>query len=477
MSVLQSFRRDRRGNVAVIFALAAIPILGATGVAIDYGRSAMAQARLTDILDAAVLAVGSKPAMADDAAKTMVTDWVNSQLGNSATIQNWQITSFTQASGKITVTASATVPTTITKLLGFDTMPISTLSEAIRSINKLEVALVLDTTSSMNNPSTKMSGLRTAATNLVTKITADPKADVKIAVIPYDNYVNIGVANRNQPWVRVPADYSTSSCVTSATVCDTSTTTTTSCVKYNDGIPYTTTCSTSTCTASHVVTYNPPKCTTTNYKFNGCLGSPAYPDNVRDDNPSRVYPGIMNATCTSQLVPLTNDVTAVKAKITALTAVTAYTYLPSGLAWGFNALSPDVPLTEAAAYDSTGRNLNPTKALVLMTDGFNTVTRNTTTSITSLNFGKHDQVASPKIATQANTWTAELCTNIKAKNIKVYTVAYQVDNTLVGAPEAKAMLQACATDANSYFDATDSTALIAAFGQIAEDMNNLRLTR
>lgn len=469
----------------MIFGLAAIPVVAATGVAIDYGRTAMAHSHLTDTLDAAVLAVGSKPAMTDAAATTLVNDWLSAKLADDSTIKDWKIDSLTQKDGKVTVTASANVPTTLTNIIGVANMPISVLSEAIRSVNKLELALVLDTTASMNQPNTKMSGLKTAATSLVNKVTADAKADVKIAVVPYGQYVNIGVANRNQPWVSVPADYSTTKdayCdpdIKSATICDASTSTKSTC--YNDGIPYS--CTKTTCTQSHVETYDPPKpgkcypAKTTNYTFSGCIGSPAYPDNVKDDNPARVYPGYLNLTCTKTFVPLTNNFTTVKNTINSLTPSDPYTYLPSGLAWGFNALSSAVPLTEAAAYDSTGRNLNPAKALVLMTDGFNTVTRNPTTNKSNANFGKHDQSTAPKIATQANTWTAELCANIKAKNIEVYTVAYQLDSSLTGATEAKDMLKACASSANNFYDAADSAQLLAAFGQIAEDLNNLRLTR
>ena len=493
MSILNSLRRDRRGNVAVTFALAIIPLLGAAGVAIDYGRASLAKARMTEAVDAALLAVGSKPTMSDDAAKTMITNWVNAQLKDQ-TIGSWEITSFKQDSGKIDLTVAGDVPTTIASLLGVQSLPIGVSSQAVRSINKLEVALVLDTTASMNQPATKMTSLKQAATDLVTKITADPKADVKIAVIPYGQYVNIGVANRNQPWVSVPADYSTTKdayCdpdITSATICDKSTTTKTSCVKYSDGVPYTTTCSTTTCTASHVETYDPPKkgtcyaAKTTNYTFSGCVGSPNYPDNVSDDNAARVYPGYLNLTCNSEMIPLTNDVSKVKTTIKNLTTKDN-TYIPSGLAWGFNALSPAVPLTEAAAYDPTGRNLNPSKALVLMTDGFNTMLRNTTTNKTSTSFGRHDKSpgtnadGSVKIPTQTNTWTAELCTNIKKKNIEVFTVAYTLDSSIPGAPEAKQMLKDCASSPDNFFDAADSAQLLAAFSQIAEDMNNLRLSR
>lgn len=478
----------------MIFGLAAIPVVAATGVAIDYGRAAMAHSHLADTLDAAVLAVGSKPTMSDEAATTLVNDWLSAKLADDGTIENWKIDSLTQKDGKVTVTASANVPTTLTNIIGVENMPISVLSEAIRSVNKLEVALVLDTTDSMSGA--KITALKTAAKSLVSKITADAKADVKIAVVPYGSTVNVGLANRSQPWVSVPADYvyqGPQSCpkpITSETICDASTksTTTTACTKYKDGVPYQTTCSTTTttCTASHVVTYDPPKqgaCTTpspVNYKWNGCVGSPKYPDNVKDDNPARVYPGfVFSATsgdykrCPTQFTPLTSTVSTVNAAIDAMTTKDIdQTFLPAGLAWGFNVISAATPITDAAAYDTTGRNLNPTKAIVLMTDGLNTSKVDST--------GKHvasnNSDGSPN-STQGNTYTAELCANIKAKNIELYTVAYALPDTVTGAATAKAMLQACATSADNYFDAQDATALLAAFGQIAEDMNNLRLTR
>lgn len=489
MSVFDLFRRDRRGNVAVIFGLAAIPIVAATGIAVDYGRASMAHARLADVLDAAVLAVGAKPSMTDAAATTVVTDWVNAQLGESGTISSWTLDSLAQSNGKITVHASAQVPTTLTKLIGVDSMPVRVLSEAIRSVNKLEVALVLDTTESMNQPATKMSSLKTAAKNLVARITADPKADVKIAIVPYGQYVNVGVANRNQPWISVPADYNTTtpgSCpdpITKETICDQYSTSTYSCQSLKDGVLVNGTCTTKTCIASHDVIYDPPKqpkCSdpkTTPHTFSGCVGSPAYPKNVSDDDATRVYPGYLDLTCGSPFTPLTATVKTVTTAIDALKAAND-TYIPSGLAWGFNVLSSVTPITDAAPYDPTGRNLNPTKALVLMTDGLNTKLRNTTTNTASTSFGRHDgnPAKNPdgtlKTATQTNTWTLELCTNIKAKNIEIYTVAFMVPDET-----AKTMLQACASSSDNYFDAADATALLAAFGQIAEDMNNLRLTR
>ena len=42
---------------------------------------------------------------------------------------------------------------------------------------------------------------------------------------------------------------------------------------------------------------------------------------------------------------------------------------------------------------------------------------------------------------------------------------------------AKAMLESCATDASHYYDATDSTKLLAAFSGIAQSLSQVRLAR
>src|SRR3954469_7709355 len=49
------FRRASGGNVAVIFALAAIPLIGAIGVAIDLARANDVKSQMQKSLDAAVL--------------------------------------------------------------------------------------------------------------------------------------------------------------------------------------------------------------------------------------------------------------------------------------------------------------------------------------------------------------------------------------------------------------------------------------
>ena len=53
--LLRRFRVDRRGNVAIIFAIAIIPILGFIGAAIDYGRANAVRVRMQSALDSTAL--------------------------------------------------------------------------------------------------------------------------------------------------------------------------------------------------------------------------------------------------------------------------------------------------------------------------------------------------------------------------------------------------------------------------------------
>jgi Putative Flp pilus-assembly TadE/G-like len=42
MTLFQRFRSDQRGNVAILFGLALIPVVGMVGAAVDYSRAACA---------------------------------------------------------------------------------------------------------------------------------------------------------------------------------------------------------------------------------------------------------------------------------------------------------------------------------------------------------------------------------------------------------------------------------------------------
>jgi Flp pilus assembly protein TadG len=64
---LQCFLGDERGSVAIIFALALIPLTLAVGAAVDYSLAARIKAKLDAAADAAALAAVNKSAMGGNA--------------------------------------------------------------------------------------------------------------------------------------------------------------------------------------------------------------------------------------------------------------------------------------------------------------------------------------------------------------------------------------------------------------------------
>jgi Flp pilus assembly protein TadG len=469
-SFVRLYRRlgqDRRGGTALLFAILAPVLLVLVLGVIDLYRLGSIKQQMQESIDNATLIVARSTVKEDVDAEEM-GDKAFEALISKDDIGS-PLSGFTLGTDEVTGVAEGEInPIIVGVFTG------GKLHSRVKSVVKratgspLELALVLDTTGSMSGQPLK--DLKAAARDLVNELHKDPKAAglVKIAVVPFGQYVNIGVERRKEPWVSVPDDYSVTkegwlretksqtTCATEKYPCD----------KNNDGVITTG----HTCTRSVEpcikTTFDPPKQewvpeSTTNYKFHGCVGSPTpHPKNVEDKDENRIYPGFMNLTCGSTFTPLTTDKGAVLQAVNGLKA-SGLTYIPSGLAWGWNMLSPGKPMVEAQTYDPTGQNARPRKALVLMTDGANTVVLNPAN-------GRHDVAGSA----QANTATAELCTNIKGVNIEVFTIAFQVTDQTI-----KDILGACATDSEHYFDASDAQKLKGAFASIATSLQSLYIAK
>jgi hypothetical protein len=94
-----------------------------------------------------------------------------------------------------------------------------------------------------------------------------------------------------------------------------------------------------------------------------------------------------------------------------------------------------------------------------MTDGVNT---------RSLSGSSHNGTN----RTEADQTTAQLCSEIKSRKIEVFTVALMVPDLAT-----RSMLQACATDAVHFYDATNTSGLTIAFNQIAASLVQPYLSR
>jgi Flp pilus assembly protein TadG len=182
LHLIERFRRDRRGNIAVIFAVALLPMLSAIGCATDYSLAARMKSKMQSAADAAAVASISQNSTGYVAATKMTSDGSVSVAETDATnIFNGNIpaTGFTNSSLKVNSTVtktgstlssnvafSADVPTVFMQVAGFSKLSISGSSTASASLPLyLDFYLALDVSGSMGLPSTNAEQTRLAAIN------------------------------------------------------------------------------------------------------------------------------------------------------------------------------------------------------------------------------------------------------------------------------------------------------------------------
>lgn len=497
--MLRRFWGDKAGAVAMIFGFSLFPLALAVGCAIDFSRLIQARSLAQAALDQASLAAALAPDTTQDTL-TKVAGNILAASGSRDATRPVTLKGVTYRSGDnaVELSASGSVAASLLNLVGFSELTFSVSSTAIRPGNStIEVALVLDNTYSMSDTdgsgTKKIDALKVAAADLVTALKKDDsKGQIKIGLVPYADSVNVGIGNRNQPWLSVAAD--TTETKTTPKTCTPSTTkTTTTCVKgakatctrYVDGVAETYDCTPQTCTSKTETVPQYDVCTggtttTTTTKWYGCVSS-RKPGTLRlnDSEPSTSYFGFLGTSqkCLNPIVPLTTDQTVLKTNISGMivnigTGYRPSTYIPAGMVWGVNMLSPSLPLGEASAYDP--KNRSPRKVLILMTDGVNTMRYDS-----SIAADKNNHVdVSTNILTAAlqikatNDDTLAICTYAKSQKMELYSIAFAVTD-----PVAKAMLQGCATDGSHYFDASDSAALKTAFATIAQSLSTIRIAR
>src|ERR1700681_1766285 len=126
---LQALRKANGGNITITFALATVPIIGFVGAAVDYSRANSDKAAMQAAIDATALML-SKNASTLTLAQmtTKATDYFMAQA-HSTDVHNLVITpNYTASNGcQIVLTATGTVPTTITKIVGLTTMNIDVI--------------------------------------------------------------------------------------------------------------------------------------------------------------------------------------------------------------------------------------------------------------------------------------------------------------------------------------------------------------
>lgn len=175
------FRRDQRGNIAVIFAIACVPLISGVGCAVDYTTATRIQAKLQSAADGASVGSISQKSPAATAAAAMTSDGpvpagvtdanniFNGNMSGTTGYSNLSVTSTVTKTGvRLTsvVQFSADVPTTFLNVIGKTVMTVHGSSTSSSSTPPyLDFYLALDVSGSMGLPSTPAEAVRMQTIN------------------------------------------------------------------------------------------------------------------------------------------------------------------------------------------------------------------------------------------------------------------------------------------------------------------------
>jgi hypothetical protein len=112
----------------MLFALTAIPFFAAGGIALDYGRAAYAKSTIQSAADAAVLSAAN--VLVSDANRTSVAASVFVANLKSNGFVNGVTPTTTFVNGVVNVSATFQAPTSLTKLIGHNQIPVAVSSQA-----------------------------------------------------------------------------------------------------------------------------------------------------------------------------------------------------------------------------------------------------------------------------------------------------------------------------------------------------------
>lgn len=194
-----------QGNIAVIFAIALVPVLGFVGAAIDYSRAVQARSSLQVALDSAALMVSkdltSGTITENDIEAKAKSYFSGLYTGRAGSVDTADVhASYTpkNSSGisNIVVTGSGSMPTDFMRIAGYPSLGFSASSTSAWGNTRMRVAMIMDNTGSMASNG-KMGAMQTAAKDMIDTLSTYNKqtGDVYISIIPFSKDVNVGTTN------------------------------------------------------------------------------------------------------------------------------------------------------------------------------------------------------------------------------------------------------------------------------------------
>jgi Flp pilus assembly protein TadG len=429
------------GNIAVIFAIALVPILGFVGAAIDYTRANSARSSMQAALDSTALMLSKDlsqgiitTSQITAKAQSYFTALYTNSDAKSVSV-NATYTASSSMGSTIQVNGSAAVTTDFLKMAGFPNINFNTTSTAAWGNVRMRVAMALDNTGSMADDG-KMPAMQSAAKALVDQLSALAKnnGDIYISIIPFAKDVNVDASNYNQSWIDWTdwdaangADECTKfkkngNCKTTAWVPDDHDTWT-GCVTDRD--------------QDYDTKNTAPTNSATRFPAEEYVSG------------GEKYCKVANHPYLQPIMPLSYDWSAIKTKIGNMEP-TGNTNQGIGMAWAW------MTLTQSDPYNAPAKDPNYTykDAIVLLSDGLNTQNRWYSN------------------AAQIDARQMILCDNAKAAGITVYTV-----HVNTGGDPTSAVLQYCASGTQNFYTITSASQTAAVFSSIGTSLSKLRVAR
>jgi Flp pilus assembly protein TadG len=502
ISVLSRLAADQRGAVLIKFTVALLPLLTVVGVALDVGQIFLVKQKLTNAVDAAGIAVGRYSELDEDEVKALAQSFVVAHYPAKA-IGDLKGVTVKAENKQVDVTATASVPMTFLTILGYNSVDITASAMVLRQLKKIELVMVLDNSTSMEG--SRLKALKDSANALVsTLFGAETTSNfVKIGLVPFSGAVNVGSGNLGAAWldsgglsalhkedisIGVPVGKTLFDLFGGLINLGWG-----GCVRArlsgydltdeppNPGIPETL-----------FVPYFAPDGPTRDY-VNDYLSDTLTPGGTAAEK-QKYWPKYIGAlipivlddpvgpnfNCPpSPIVPLTNVKSTITTAINGMKA-NGSTVIPEGIAWGWRVLSPTAPFTEGAPYSDE----DTLKFLILLSDGENNVlggsNNHNKSWYSAYGFAAKGHLGSPdgsETQVVLNEKTRDLCANVKAKGIYVYTIGLQVPAGVRSLLESCATLPANCPGNQCFYDSPSVSSLEAAFTNIALGINKLRVAQ
>ncbi len=474
---------DRRGGIAIILAIALVPLVGLIGIGTDTGRAYIVKSRLSSALDAASLAGGQNffsKDRDDDIRMFFKANFPEGYLG--ARVNGPNIVADT-ANEKIAVTATATVPTTFMRIFGYEDVDVYAAAEVTRKMTALDVVLSIDISGSMNQSAPgggrRIDAAKAAANELIDILYgAEASKDMlHIGLVPWSSKVKVMVEgeNYNPALTKAKGVSPFANPENNNTVQNT--------VWYANNSPV-------------ALLTKPPAdwdgCVFNRYLKNSTdadagdirYGSysggganwpgwqPIFPGNDPkwggepvDGSKPKCRLSIAGEECAScpsvGITPLQDTKSSIRDAVAKLKA-TGNTNIPAGLGWAWRVLLPEAPFTEADPNPPYQRE----QAIVLLTDGENCA-----------NSGDGYKRVFGSCSGGRNAMDdrlRKLAANIKADNISIYVVQFANQGTGL-----QTLLKQVASGPTTpyYHYAPSASDLKKAFREIANHLSELRLSK